>query len=385
MKVPFLDLKAQYHTISEEIDTSLRHVLSSSAFSGGPFVERFEEQFALFCQCRHAIGVGSGTEALWLALLALGVGQGDEVITVPNSFIATAEAISLCGATPVFVDVDEQSCTMNPALLDDAITPRTKAIIPVHLYGQTADMDPIMAIAKQHGLYVIEDACQAHGAEYKGKRAGSMGDAGCFSFYPGKNLGAYGEAGGIVTNNQELATRVKMVRDHGQSRKYYHDMIGVNGRMDGFQGAVLGVKLKYLTSWNEARMRNAEFYRAMLDGVDGIVVPRKMDYAGHVYHIFAVRVCNRDAFIAALTEKGIGCGVHYPVPIHLQAAYGFLGKGQGSFPIAERLSNELVSLPMFAELTEEQIECVTYAVKSYLRHTPSAPDMPLDARFLAAK
>jgi len=376
MKVPFLDLKSQYQSISEEIDTALRQVMHATAFSGGPFVERFEAQFASFCQCSHAIGVGSGTEALWLALLALGIGRGDEVITVPNTFIATVEAISLCGATPVFVDVDEQSYTMNPALLEEAITPRTKGVIPVHLYGQTADLAPIMAIARKHGLFVIEDACQAHGAEYHGRRAGSIGDAGCFSFYPGKNLGAYGEAGGVVTNNPELAAKVRMLRDHGQSRKYHHQVIGVNSRMDGLQGAVLGVKLRHLPRWNEERRRRAEMYREQLSGVDGVILPREMEYAQHIYHIFAVRVRNRDALMAALTEKGVGCGIHYPVPVHLQEAYNFMGMKMGQFPVAEKCADEVVSLPMFAELTEEQIEYVAYEVKSFFRHyRPAATDM----------
>lgn len=369
MKVPFLDLKAQLLPISEEIDDALKQVLGTCAFSGGPFVESFEQQFASFCQCSHAIGVGSGTEALWLALLALGVGEGDEVITVPNTFIATAEAISLCGASPVFVDVDEESYTMNPALLEAAITPQTKAVIPVHLYGQMADMDPIIEIARRHGLYVIEDACQAHGAKYKGKLAGSIGDAGCFSFYPGKNLGAYGEAGGVVTNNFELASKIKMLRDHGQSSKYYHEVVGVNSRMDGFQGAVLNVKLKYLTAWNEARIRNAELYKLKLADIVDVKLPEKMDYAHHVNHLFAIRVLNRDAFMAALTDKWIGCGVHYPLPIHLQTAYGFLGKGKGSYPIAEKCADELVSLPMFPELKEEQIEYVTAEIKRYFSST----------------
>ena len=368
MKVPFLDLKSQYQTISEEIDHALRQVLHATAFSGGPFVERFEAQFASFCQCSHAVGVGSGTDALWLALLALGVGRGDEVITVPNTFIATAEAISLCGATPVFVDVDEQSYTMRPDLLEEAITSRTKAVIPVHLYGQTADLAPIMAIARNHGLYVIEDACQAHGAEYHGKRAGSIGDAGCFSFYPGKNLGAYGEAGGVVTNNPELAAKIRMLRDHGQSRKYHHDVIGVNSRMDGIQGAVLGVKLRCLQNWNAERRRRVAMYREHLSGIGDIVLPREMDYAQHIYHIFAVRVRNRDALMATLNEKGIGCGIHYPVPVHLQEAYSFLGMRKGQFPVAEKCAEEMVSLPMFAELTEEQIEYVAYEIKSFFRH-----------------
>jgi dTDP-4-amino-4,6-dideoxygalactose transaminase len=371
MKVPFLDLKAQYHSISEEIDIALHQVIGTTAFSGGPFVTRFEEQFAEFCQCKYAVGVGSGTEALWLALLALGIGQGDEVITVPNTFIATVEAISLCGATPVFVDVDEQSCTMNPLLLEAAITPRTKAVIPVHLYGQMADMDPIMDIARKHGLFVVEDACQAHGAEYKGRPAGSLGDAGCFSFYPGKNLGAYGEAGGVVTSHPEVDQKIRKLRDHGQSRKYFHEVIGVNSRMDGLQGAVLGVKLRHLPDWNEARRRNAELYRTMLRGVDGLSLPIEMDYAKHIYHIFAVRVRNRDAFMAALTQQDIGCGIHYPVPIHLQEAYGFMGMARGSFPLAEKCADEMVSLPMFPELTEEQIELVADVISRYFRHCSS--------------
>jgi len=362
----------QYQSISEEIDIVLRQVLNATAFSGGPFVERFEEQFATFSQCKHAIGVGSGTEALWLSLLALGVGTGDEVITVPNTFIATVEAISLCGATPVFVDVDDKCYTMDPALLEAAITPRTKAIIPVHLYGQVCNMDPIMKIARKHGLLVVEDACQAHGAEYKGRRAGSIGNAGCFSFYPGKNLGAYGEAGGVTTNDHHLAAKIKMLRDHGQSKKYAHDMIGVNSRMDGLQGAVLGVKLKYLASWNYARIRNADLYRERLGGVEGVVLPEKMPYAHHIYHIFAIGVQDRDLLMKALAEKEIGCGVHYPVPVHLQDAYSFMGHKKGSFPVAEKCAEETLSLPMFAELTEEQIEHTADVIKKHFRHPLSS-------------
>jgi len=384
MKVPFLDLKGQYQTIAEEIDTALRHVINATAFSGGPFVERFEEQFASFCNCRHAVGVGSGTDALWLSLMALGVGQGDEVITVPNTFIATVEAICLCGATPVFVDVDEQSYNMNPDLLEAAITKRTKAIIPVHLYGQTADMATIMEIARKHGLYVIEDACQAHGAEYRGSKAGSIGDAGCFSFYPGKNLGAYGEAGGVVTNNPDLAQKIKTLRDHGQSQKYHHKVIGVNSRMDGLQGAVLGVKLRHLSDWNEARRKNAQIYREQLSGLEGVILPREFDYGQHVYHIFAVRVSNRDAFMAALNEKGVGCNIHYPVPVHLQEAFSFMGLRKGHFPVAERCAEEVVSLPMFAELTEDQIEYVVDAVKSFFpKKRPLATEMITAAQTFA--
>lgn len=358
MNVPFLDLKAQYVAIAGEIDDAIRQVIERTAFSGGPFVSAFEEQFAAFCQCKHSIGVGSGTEALWLALAALDVGPGDEVITVPNSFIATAEAISFCGATPVFVDVDSESQTLNPALLEGAITERTKAIIPVHLFGQMADMGPIMEIARRHNLFVVEDACQAHGAQYNGKPAGSIGDLGCFSFYPGKNLGAYGEAGGVVTNSDELNDRIKMVRDHGQSKKYHHTMVGWNGRMDGIQGAILSVKLKYLPSWNDARRKNAQVYSRRLSSMDGVTPPREMDYACHIYHVYAVKAKNRDSLMEALNGEGIGCGIHYPVPIHLQNAYRGMGLGKGSFPVAEKCAEEIISLPMFPELTEEQIHFV---------------------------
>ncbi len=371
MQVPFLDLKAQYLSIAEEIKNALDEVIECNAFSGGLFVARFEEQFASFCQGKFAIGVGSGTEALWLSLLALGVGPGDEVITVPNTFIATAEAISLCGAKPVFVDVDEQSHTMDPSLVEEAITPRSKAIIPVHLFGQPADMAPIMEIAQKHGLFVIEDACQAHGAEYRGKPVGSIGDLGCFSFYPGKNLGAYGEAGGIVTNNAEFNEIIRMLRDHGQTRKYSHELIGMNSRMDGVQGAVLSVKLKYLPTWNEARRRNAEIYYKSLKGVEGIVTPKEMDYANHIYHVYAIRAQNRQALMDALSEMGISCGIHYPVPVHLQKAYSFLGIRKGAFPVAERSANQFVSLPMFPELSKEQIEYVADGIRKFHLTSPS--------------
>jgi len=366
MKVPFLDLKAQYASIKDEIAIALQQVLDNTAFAGGPFVEKFEKDFALFCQCEHAIGVGNGTAALWAALLSLGVGPGDEVITAPNTFIATAEAISFCGAKPVFIDVNEQTYNLNPILLEDAITPKTKAIIPVQLFGQMADMDSIIEVARAHGLFVIEDACQAHGAEYKGRRAGSIGDVGCFSFYPGKNLGAYGEAGAVVTNNAELADKIRMFRDHGQKKKYYHSMIGWNARMDGFQGAVLSVKLKYLAEWNEARRKNAQLYNSFLADVDDVITPMEADYAKHVYHIYAICTKNRDELINALAEKDIFCGIHYPVPIHLQEAYKFLGNKKGSFPVAERCAEEFVSLPMFAELSQEQIQKVCHKIKCFL-------------------
>ena len=358
MKVPFLDLKAQYECISEEIAAALQEVLDNTAFAGGPFVAKFEEEFASFCQWDSAVGLGSGTVALWMALAGLGIGPGDEVVTVPNTFIATAEAISWTGAKPVFVDIDERTYNMDPAFLERAVTPKTKAVIPVHLYGQMADMDPIMEIARSHGLVVIEDACQAHGAEYKGRRAGSIGDAGCFSFYPGKNLGAYGEAGAVVTNDADLAAKIRMLRDHGQIKKYYHRVIGWNARMDGFQGAVLSVNLEHLPEWNVARRKTAGSYAEFLADVEGVITPTEAEYAGHVYHIYAVRVQNRDAMISAFAERGISCAIHYPVPVHLQDAYASLGFGEGSFPVAEKCSRQVLSLPMFAELTEPQIRRV---------------------------
>ena len=366
MKVPFLDLKAQHAPLIEKFDRAIHEVIESSAFAGGPFVEKFEEEFAAFCGSTYAIAVGNGTDALWLALLALGIGEGDEVITVPNTFIATAEAITYCKARPVFVDVDQDTFTMNPAELEKCLTKRTKAIIPVHLFGQPADMDPILDFARANGLFVVEDAAQAHGAEYKGRKAGTMGDAGCFSFYPGKNLGAFGEAGAVVTNDPELRKQIQMLRDHGQSRKYYHSMMGWNCRMDGIQAAVLSIKLGHLNEANSLRRKHALEYNQAFAGIDEVLTPLEAKYARHVYHVYAVRVQERDAIMRHLQEKGVGCAVHYPVPVHLQEAGRNLGYTKGAFPIAENLADEFLSLPMFPELTEEQIEyvagCVTEAV-----------------------
>jgi len=367
MRVPFLDLKVQYESIQDEISEALQKVLDKTAFAGGPFVAQFEEEFASFCQSEYAVGVSSGTAALWLALMGLGVGPGDEVITTANTFIATAEAISFCGAQPVFVDVDEKTFTMDSGLFEAAITDRTKAVIPVHLYGQPADMDPIMAIARSRNLLVIEDASQAHGAEYKGRRAGSMGDAGCYSFYPGKNLGAYGEAGAVVTSNKDLVDKMRALRDHGQSKKYYHGYIGWNSRMDGFQGAVLSVKLKHLPEWTEARRKNAQKYNEVLSGIDGLALPFEAEFAKHVYHIYAIRAQNRDDLMKSLSEREIYTGIHYPVPLHLQEAYSYMGLGRGSFPVSEQCADEIVSLPMFAELTGEQIAYVGDVIKQLLQ------------------
>lgn len=366
MPIPFLNLKAQHQPLKQEILAAVSEVLDCTAFAGGPFVAKFEEEFASFCGTKHAIGVGNGTDALWFALLALGVGPGDEVITAANTFIATAEAISYCGAKPVFVDIDEGAYNMDPALIEKAITPRTKAIIPVHLYGQMADMDPIMAIARKHGLPVVEDASQAHGAEYKGRRAGSIGDIGCFSFYPGKNLGACGEAGACVTGSPELRAKIAMLREHGQAKKYYHDMIGWNGRMDGIQGAILTIKLKHLPAWTEARRAHAAAYNKALANTRGVLTPIEATCARHVYHLYVIRVKQRDALIQALAGQGIMCGIHYPEPLHLQKAYAHLGVGPGSFPVAERVARELVSLPMFPELTPDDTAAVAEAAKNFV-------------------
>jgi dTDP-4-amino-4,6-dideoxygalactose transaminase len=366
MKVPFLDLKAQYRSIKDEIAVAMQRVLENTAFAGGPFVQQFEKEFAEFCHCQYGIGVGSGTEAIWAAIMGLDVGPGDEVITVSNTFIATVEAISFCGAKPVLVDINEQTYTLNPESIEQAISPRTKAVIPVHLYGQMADMDPIMEIARQHNIVVIEDACQAHGAEYKGKRAGSIGDAGCFSFYPGKNLGAFGEAGAIVTNNSDLDKKIRMFRDHGQQKKYHHTIIGWNARMDGLQAAILTVKLKHLPDWTEARRKNARTYNEFLSELDSIIIPKEMDYAKHVYHIYPIRIKNRNALIDYLTEKEVFTGIHYPVPIHLTKAYQSLEYTRGSLPVTEACADQLVSLPMFPELTHQQIEQVVSEINHFI-------------------
>lgn len=363
MKVPFLDLHAHHAPLMGEFEAAIHSVIAAGAFAGGPFVADFEKDFANFCRTSYAVGLGSGTEAIWLALLACGVGAGDEVITSPSTFLATAEAITFCGAKPVFVDIDEQTYNLNPALIEAAITERTKAIIPVHLFGQTADMDPILAIARKHRLFVIEDACQAHGAAYRGHAAGSMGDAGCFSFYPGKNLGAFGEAGALVTNNAELARTVQILRDHGQSRKYHHSLIGWNCRMDGIQGAVLQIKLRHLGRANERRRAHAASYNEWFRDVEEVIRPVEAPHAHHVYHIYAIRVRDRDELMRRLTEAGIGCGVHYPIPVHLQEAYRSLGYSKGDLPVAERAASEFVSLPMYPELVPEQIEAVARGVK----------------------
>jgi dTDP-4-amino-4,6-dideoxygalactose transaminase len=369
MNVPFLDLKAHHAPLMAELHTAIQDVVNHGAFTGGPFVAAFEEDFAAYCGAKYAIGVGNGTDALWLSLLALGVGPDDEVITVPSTFMATAEAITYCGAKPVFVDIDEQTYTMDAARLEAAITPRTKAIIPVHLFGQVADMDAILAVANRHQLPVVEDACQAPGAAYQHHKAGTMGATGCFSFYPSKNLGAWGEAGAILTNDPVLKAKIQMLRDHGQAKKYHHAVVGWNARMDGIQGAVLRIKLKHLDEYNRCRRANADLYRQYLNEVDEVILPIEAVGRKHIYHIYAIRVVERDRVLQELNARGIGCGIHYPIPVHLQEAYRSLGKGQGSFPISESCAGQFLSLPMFPELTGEQIESVVRELKACLRGT----------------
>jgi dTDP-4-amino-4,6-dideoxygalactose transaminase len=384
MKVPFLDLKAQYKQIEHEVLPLVTEAMENGMFIGGPNVEGFEKEFVEFCNSKYCIGVNSGTDALRFALMASGVGPGDEVITVPNTFIATTEAISQVGATPVFVDIDENTCNMDPEKLNAFIEQKctfdqstsklinqstgspVKAVIPVHLYGQTADMDPIMEIARKRGLHVIEDACQAHGAKYKNNAAGSMAAAGCFSFYPGKNLGAYGEGGAVVTHDEKIAAEIRMIRDHGQNKKYFHTMEGYNGRLDAIQAAVLRVKLKRLAAWNESRNDHAAYYNELLSDVPGIEFAKVADNAESVYHLYVIMVDDRDALQQFLGDKGIATGLHYPMPLHLQKAYDHLGYKEGDFPVTERTAKRLLSLPMYPELTRDQIKYVTDCIKKFI-------------------
>jgi dTDP-4-amino-4,6-dideoxygalactose transaminase len=362
--IPFVDLKAQYLSIKDEIDAAIAEVVESCQFVLGEKVEAFESDFAAYCQTGFALGVNSGTSALHLALLAAGVKPGDEVITVSYTFVASVAAIRYTGARPVLLDIDPRSCTMDASLLEAAITPRTKAIMPVHLYGSCADMDPILEIARRHDLIVIEDAAQAHGAEYKGKRAGSMGDLACFSFYPGKNLGAYGEGGAIVTNNTRYAEIIGQLRDHGQSRKYHHDAVGYNYRMEGLQGAVLGVKLRHLDEWNSARRQHAASYRKAL-AETGLRILDEMPYNRSVYHIFPVFTTQRDDLAEHLKSRGIASGIHYPIPVHLQSGYRDLGYKPGDLPHTEQASNEVLSLPMYAELSNEAVKEISDALRQF--------------------
>jgi dTDP-4-amino-4,6-dideoxygalactose transaminase len=369
--IPFVDLRTQYHSIKNEIDAAILGVLESTQFTLGSEVAKFEEEFAAYSQSKFGIGVNTGTSALHLSLLAANIGPGDEVITVPFTFVATVAAIHYTGARTVFVDIEPRSYTMDPSRIEAAVTPRTKAIIPVHLYGQPADMDPIMAIARKYKLLVVEDACQAHGAEYKGRRAGSIGDFGCFSFYPGKNLGAYGEGGLITTQDAQFNRTVRMLRDWGAEKKYQHVLKGYNYRLEGIQGAVLRVKLKYLENWTEARRTAAARYESRFAG-SAIVSPQAMAYARHVYHIYAIRTGERARWQEALQSQSIQTGIHYPIPVHLLPAYADLGYKTGQFPHAEAAANEVLSLPMFPELTAAQTETVARAVLALGSHADAA-------------
>jgi dTDP-4-amino-4,6-dideoxygalactose transaminase len=366
MNIPFLDLKVQYQQIEVELKPVLEEIMANGAFIGGPQVAAFEKEFAAFCGVRHCVGLNSGTDALRFALMAAGIGRGDEVITVPHTFIATTEAISQAGATPVFVDIDPATCCIDVNQIQQRLTARTRAIVPVHLYGQTAEMDSILELARKNRLAVIEDACQAHGAIYKGRPAGSMGMAGCFSFYPGKNLGAFGDAGAIVTDDEKLAQVVRMLREHGQSRKYYHDMEGYTGRLDAIQAAVLRLKLKHLPEWNRKRRTNAAIYNKLLSEVAGVTAIREAESGQSVYHLYVILVDDRDGLQAFLDEKGIATGLHYPLPLHLQKAYTSMGFKKGDFPVSERIAKRLLSLPMYAELAPEQIEFVVSCIQEYL-------------------
>ncbi|MCE5229771.1 DegT/DnrJ/EryC1/StrS family aminotransferase [bacterium] len=367
MNIPFLDLKAQHRAIKDEILPLWAAILEQGSFIGGEHVEGLEREFAEACGVRYAVAVGSGTDALRLIFIALGLGPGDEVITVPNTFIATTEAITQAGGRPVFVDVRPDTYNMDPEAIEAAISPRTRGIVPVHLYGQPADMDPILRIAARHGLWVVEDAAQAHLAEYRGRKAGSMGTAAAFSFYPGKNLGACGEAGMITTGDAELAAKTRMLRDHGQARKYYHDLEGYNARCDALQAAALRVKLKYLPAWTEARRNHAQLYRRLLGDAAGVVTPAIGAGTNPVWHLFVVQVDGRDEVMEAMNGAGIHCGLHYPIPLHLQKAYAAMEIGAGAFPVAEELSRRALSLPMFPELTDQAISDVCRGLEGAVR------------------
>jgi dTDP-4-amino-4,6-dideoxygalactose transaminase len=390
-KVPFLDLVAPHKELEVELLDVVKKALSTAGFIGGPMVENFEREFAAFCDAKYCVGVNSGTDALRFAFMAAGVKPGEIIITVPHTFIATTEAISQAGAQIAFVDINEQTYTMDPEklreyletkcefdlkrgeLIERRSKQRVVGIVPVHLYGQMSDMDPIQELAAKYNLWVIEDACQAHGAEYFSrkdnvwKRAGSMGLAAAFSFYPGKNLGACGEAGATTTNDEGMAARMKMIRDHGQAKKYYHDIEGYNGRLDSIQAGWLSVKLKHLAKWNESRRSLAHKYHQLLaEAKDAVLLPIEAAWTKGVYHLYVVRVQDREALQTALSEAGVGTGIHYPIPLHLQKAYAALGYKQGDFPVTERVALEIVSLPMFPQLTAEQQDLVAAKVKDFV-------------------
>lgn len=363
--IPLVDLKAQYRSIQPDIDAAIQQVLEESAFILGPDVGAFEEAFARFCDVDHCVGVGSGTAALMLALHALEIGPGDEVITASHTFIATAEAISTAGAKPVFVDIDPRTYTMNPETLAAAITPATRAILPVHIYGQPADMTAINAIAARHGIAVIEDAAQAHGATFKGEPAGNLGHAACFSFYPGKNLGAYGDAGAFTTNDGALAEKIRLLRNHGRRSKYLHDTVGFGERLDTLQAAILLVKLAHLGAWTEARRRLAARYTRLLADAE-LTLPHVAPFVDPAWHLYVIRTPEREAMLDFLKSQGIGAGVHYPTPLHLQPAYAHLGYRRGELPVTEAVADTCLSLPIYPEMSDDQQDRVVAAVHAFL-------------------
>ncbi len=364
MNIPFVDLRRQYAPLKREILSGIERALDGMQLFLGENVQQLEKDFAQFSGASHGIGVGDGTTALHILLRALGIGQGDEVITVSHTFIATTEAILLVGARPVFVDIDPRTCLMDVTKIEACITPRTKAILPVHLYGQIVDMDPLLEVAKKHNLRVIEDACQAHGAEYKGRKAGSIGDGGAFSFYFSKNLGAYGEGGFVTTNDPEIASKVRMLRDHGSNVRYHHDVLGFNARLDEIQAVVLRAKLPHLAEWNEKRRAHARLYNELLKGSQ-IILPTELDGNTPVYHLYVVRVPKRNDLQSYLKDKGIFTGIHYPVPVHLQKAVEFLGYKKGDLPVTEQVVDEIISLPMFAEITDNEIRYVADSMLNF--------------------
>ncbi len=364
MEIKYLDLQAQYRSIKPEIDAAIAKVVESSSFVLGPSVAEFEKNYATYCETSHAAGVNSGTSAVMLALRALDVGPGDEVVTTANTFVATISAITYTGARPVLVDCDPVSRNIDPQLLSMAISPKTKAVMPVHLYGRMADMDPIMETAERHGIPVVEDAAQAHGARYKGRRAGSIGQISAFSFYPGTNLGAYGEGGAVVTNDPKLDKTIRVLRDHGSEKKYYYDTLGYNARLEGIQGAVLNVKLKHLDKWNAERRRVALSYREHLKGVP-VTTPSLHDDHEQVFHVFVIETEKRDQLQAYLKENGVPSIIHYPVPAHLQKAYDHLNHKEGDFPVTEKLCREVMSLPIYPEMPEEHIAYVAETIRKF--------------------
>ncbi|MGH7953886.1 MAG: DegT/DnrJ/EryC1/StrS family aminotransferase [Limisphaerales bacterium] len=365
-KIPYLDLAAQIRGVRKEIDAAIARAIDHCAFCLGPDVVQFENDFAAFCGAEHCVGFNSGTSALHVAMLLLGVKPGDEVVTTPFTFVATSWAISYAGAKPVYVDIEDATMNLDPKLLERAITPRTKAVVPVHLYGQPFDVDAILEICRRHKLPLVEDACQSHGAKYKNKIVGTFGDISAFSFYPGKNLGACGEGGALVTNDSAFAARAKSLREHGSTVRYYHDEIGFNYRMEGIQGAVLGVKLKHLEKWTDERRRVAHRYHELLKDTP-LLLPLEASYAQSAWHLYVVRHPRRDDLKKYLEENGVGCALHYPVPLHLQKCYANLGYKAGDFPVAEKAARECLSLPIFPELTEEQIQRVVEVIKSFFK------------------